>query len=111
MQKRYMVDGNLKNDSQYYNTGDIIVIDEAQAAPLVAIGRLKQAVEDITPPQASAQATPDGFPQRDSDVPPAPQQSAPAPAQPAQQAVPQVDPEQPKQPTPEEVAATAASVQ
>src|SRR5207244_1508404 len=61
MQKKYIVDGNLKDDTGYHITNDIILMDEEQAAPLVAIGRLKPAVEDITPPQAPA--VPDGFPQ------------------------------------------------
>jgi hypothetical protein len=99
MQKKYIVDGNLKDDTGYHATGDMLLMDEDQAAPLVAIGRLKPAVEDITPPQESAPAVPDGFPQR--DIPAAPPQSAPAPAQ---QAVPQVDPQQTKQPTPEQIA-------
>ncbi len=99
MQKKYIVDGNLKDDTGYHTTGDILLMDEAQAAPLVEIGRLKPAVEDITPPQASAPAVPDGFPERSADQTP-PQ----AQAQPAQQAVPQVDPQQPKQPTQEQIA-------
>jgi hypothetical protein len=79
MQKKYIVDGNLKDDTGYHTTGDIMMMEEYQAVPLVAIGRLKPAVEDITPPQAPADAAPDGFPDRNVD------QAAPAANAPAVQ--------------------------
>jgi hypothetical protein len=67
MQKRYIVDGNLKDDTGYHTTGDSILMDEDVAVPLVAIGRLTPAVADLTLPEASAQSDPeipggDGFP-------------------------------------------------
>jgi hypothetical protein len=108
MQKRYIVDGNLKHDTSFYTTNDVIVMEEEQAAPLVSIGRLKPADEDVTPPQAPTPAqptppVPDGFPQHAPTQPPALQPPAQPPAQ----------TEQPKtgQPSPEEIAATAAEIQ
>jgi hypothetical protein len=102
MQKKYIVDGNLKDDTGYHATGDMLLMDEDQAAPLVAIGRLKPAAEDITP--QSAPAAPDGFPDRNIGQAAPANQTPAASAQPSQHAVPQVDPQQPKQPTPEQIA-------
>jgi hypothetical protein len=94
MQKKYIVDGNLKHDSQTYSTGDILMMEEEQATPLVETGRLKPAVEDITP--QSAPAAPDGFPDRSvSQAPPASAPAAPASGQPQTP---------PKQPTQEQIA-------
>ena len=100
MQKKYIVDGNLKDDTGYHITNDIILMDEEQAAPLVAIGCLKPAVEDITPPQAPA--APDGFPDRNVNQS-APAANAPAAQPPTPPANPQ-PPVPPKQPTPEQIA-------
>lgn len=106
MQKKYIVESNLKNDTGYHNTGDIILMDEEQAAPLVAIGCLKPAVEDITPPPVPA--VPDGFPQHQVVPPTAEQKPAVAepvstpPANPINPVTPPQTP--PKQPTQEQIA-------
>jgi hypothetical protein len=106
--QKYIVDGNLKHDSQSYVTGDVIYLEETQAEQLLAIGRVKPAVEDITPPEAPAE--PDGFPQRDIPAAPTSQPSLAVPSAPAQPAVPQIDLQQPKQPTPEQIAKDMAQL-
>lgn len=40
MDKRYVVEGNLDHDNRRYDTGDIIVLNEAHAALLLDIGRV-----------------------------------------------------------------------
>jgi hypothetical protein len=108
MQKKYIVTSNLKDDTGYHAADDIILMDEDQAAPLVEIGCLKPAVEDITP-HASPEG-PDGFPERTVNQTPPANVPPQVPVQPVQQAVPQVDPQRPKQPTQEQIAQTIASV-
>ena len=122
MQKRYIVEGNLKHDTMVLTSGDVVVMDEAQAAPLLAIGRLKEMNEAA--PAAPVQTQPDGFPDHNLDNkepenPPANEPDAPAAESqntpPASESQPnegnseQVSPQQnapanPTNPTPEQIA-------
>src|SRR5579883_3225558 len=66
MAKTYIVDGNLKHSGTHYKTGDMLELEDVQAAPLLALGRVKLASEQ---PQeaAPAEKQPDGFPDHTAD--------------------------------------------
>src|SRR2546426_786095 len=111
MAQKYIVDGNLEHDKTSYKTGDSLMLEDDQAAPLLAIGRVKVAEEasQKVAGQPSNPGIPGGKgsptnappppkPAPEAAPPPAPQPPTPAPAQ-------------PKQPTPEEIAATVAQVE
>ncbi len=97
MQSKYTVNGNLKDDTGYHETGDIVLKNDDEAAPLLAIGRLEPFIEDtMTASGTGSQnmvATPDGFPQHDTmtaskvDVQPDSQSQPVAAAAPATETV------------------------
>lgn len=67
MQQKYrVINGDLKDDTGYHNRGDLVMMEEAEAAPLVAGARLEATIQDITPPAEDHQTQPDGFPARDT---------------------------------------------
>jgi len=113
MAEQYMVDGNLIHDQEQYRTGDMIMLEEEQAQPLLAIGRVKPAPQDIASPQEPAAPTvtdgSDGFPIREPSAPAVNDAASPAPA-PSQPVTPTTPPQMPaapavpKQPTEEQIA-------
>lgn len=111
MAKQYIVDGNLNHDNRLYKTGDPIVLEDKEAEQLLAVGRIKDAAEVAA---AAAPTVPQEQPQQtiQAAAQTQPEQTQPAANQQAQQASPAAHtatPQQPKQPTPEEIAAAAAS--
>jgi len=117
MLQRYIVEGMLDHDRVIYKTGDTLTLEDAQAEPLLAIGRVKPAAEDITPPAnqeqpaAPAQEMVAEKPETDTTKEQMTNEEIPTEA-------PRIRPEQPaapaapsEQPTPEEVEATAKEVQ
>lgn len=122
MDKQYTVDGNLSHNNQTYKTGDPIVLNEIEAAPLLVVGRVKL-------PEAPAQPQGDGFPQREEtpapphqppveppETPAAPEQPVQTPQQPSIVQQPPATPQAPAQPqggqpTPEQIAQDVAGIQ
>lgn len=77
MAKQYIVDGNLTHDRQPYKTGDKVMLEDDQAAQLLAIGRVK--LDDVQPEATSTPVTgdkPDDFPERKDDMPTTDQMTA-----------------------------------
>lgn len=109
MQNKYrVINGDIKDDTGYHAKGDVVLMDEEQAAPLLAVNHLEPVAQDTmtahTAPEQMV-AVPDGFPERTEPVsePTTPEPSAEAIAAPDQNS--QVPPETvPANPSPEQIA-------
>lgn len=123
MQNKYrVINGDIKDDTGYHTKGDIVLMNEEQAAPLLAVNHLEPLAQDTMTAHATPQqmvAAPDGFPDRkldskESETPPAGEQIPPALNAPAVQTIAQPANGQiqatPKQPTEEQIARDMESI-
>lgn len=112
MAQQYIVEGGkLKHNGLLYKSGDQVKLEDNQAKPLLACGRVKLIEAPAQPEQPVAPQTPAPAPQQpvaQPEAPAAPQgggQTVTPPAQPQQPAQPITG-----QPTPDEIAKTASEV-
>jgi hypothetical protein len=114
MDKQFTVEGNLSHDNHQYKTGDPIVLNETEAAPLLAIGRIKLPAPPAPTEPAAPQQPPIQPPQMPPVEPPqvtppaVPPQGGPGPQQPPTPPAP-TEPVT-GQPTPEDIANSVAGL-